>query len=83
MSKFLDILNWQPPIIEPSDLPIFTLVDYQARSGGHWAHITCPVHRLLDDVLSYAGKQTNLSGWIIRTGSPYLRNGVWNWMLLR
>lgn len=74
-----------PPLSEitPSDLPVFTLVDYQARSGGHWVHITCPAHRLLDDVIAFAGWNTGLSGWLVRTGSPYRRNEVWNWILIR
>lgn len=82
-SRAWAIWTWQPPIIEPSDLPVFTLVDYQARSGGHWAHVTCPIRECDDKAFSFAEMQTKLSGWIVKVGSPRFFDGVWNWVLIR
>lgn len=69
------------PIIEPSRL---CREDYGAHGmGGHWAHVSCDVRESTQDVIAFIERNTKLDGWIIRIGSPYLRNGKWNWQLIR
>ncbi len=83
--KFRTILNWQPPIIVPSDLPILTLEFYGANgSGGHSAIVTSPV--LMDDnsVFQFVERETKLYRWIMAVGSPFLnRKNLYEWKVIR
>jgi hypothetical protein len=60
------------------------LEDYQAHGeGGHWAHVSCLAHEDIEKVMVFIQGKTSLSRWIVRVGSPYWRDGKWNWQLIR
>lgn len=85
MSRTLELMNGQGfpafSILHPVDGLI--LKHYGACQGGHTCQVFCEVEKIDEEIYAFCEKQTDLTGWLMKSGMTEGVTGGFYWVTFR